>query len=148
MQHYSLTPNVQVQQLLQKVQYTSSQYVRQPGWTRQHNQPNHADLCALLESPPHILEGEDKISIVGSSCTACRRWILIFRRADAPEIGGSDSVESSWSIIQKKKELSLGRCYWGYCLYIGPRCYEIQAWSLGWHLYILPYNQVPDAQQM
>jgi hypothetical protein len=57
-------------------------------------------------------------------------------------------VEFSWSIIQQKMELCLGRCYWVHCLYIGPRCHEIQAWSLGSHRYILPCNQVPDAQQM
>ena len=60
------------------------------------------------------------------------------------------SVESSWSIIQENKEFDLGRCYRGHSLhfaYTGPRCYELQAWSLGWHWYILPCNQVPDAQQ-
>jgi len=49
-----------------------------------------------------------------------------------------------------KEEFVLGRCYQGHSLhfvYIGPRCYELQAWSLGWHWYILPCNQVPDAQQ-
>jgi len=73
MQHHSLAPNVQVQQLLWQVQYASYQSVWQPGWTRQHNQPNHEDLCTLLESPPHILEVEDVISIVGCSCTSYRR---------------------------------------------------------------------------
>jgi len=70
MQHYSVAPDVQVQQLLPQVQYASYQSLWQPGWTRQHNQPNHADLCTVLESPPHILEVEDVICIVGSSCTS------------------------------------------------------------------------------
>ena len=70
MQHYSLAPNVQVQQLLWLVQYASSQSVWQPGWTRQHNHPNHEDLCTLLESPLHILEVEDVLSIVKSSSTS------------------------------------------------------------------------------
>jgi len=148
MQHYSLAPDVQVQQLLRQVQYASYQSVWQPGWTRQHNQPNHADLCTLLESPRHNLEVEDVISIVESCCSSQWRSIKFFRRAGLREIGGSDSVESSWKILQEQKELSLGRCYQCHCPYNGSRCYEIQAWSLGWLWYILPCNQVPDTQQM
>jgi len=59
-------------------------------------------------------------------------------------------VEFSWSMIQGMKKFILGRCYRDYSLhfaYTGPRCYELQAWSLSWHWYILPCNQVPDAQQ-
>ena len=48
--------------------------------------------------------------------------------------------------IQEEKELGLGRCYLGHCPYIGPRCNEIHAWSLGWHPYCLPCNHVPEAQ--
>jgi len=70
MQHYSLAPNVQVQQLLWQVQYASYQSIWQFRWTRQHNQPKHPDLCTLLETPLHILEVEDIISIVRSSCTS------------------------------------------------------------------------------
>jgi hypothetical protein len=65
------------------------------------------DLLNLLESQSHILEVEDVISIVGSSCTSYRRWILIVRQADPSEIGGFDLVETSGSIIQEKKEFSL-----------------------------------------
>ena len=148
MQHYAFARNVQVQHLLQQVQYASDQSVWHFRWTHQHNQYNQANHCTLLESPPHILELEDVISIVGSSCTSQRRWILIFRWADASEIGGCALVECSKSIIQEKEELGLGRCYRGHCPYIGPRWNEIQIWSLGWHPYILPCNQVPDTQQM
>ena len=70
MQHYSLVPNVQVQQLLQRVQYASFQSIWQSRWTRQHNQPKHADLYTLLESPPHISEFEDVMSIAEPSCTS------------------------------------------------------------------------------
>jgi len=66
---HSLAPNVPVQQLLRQVQHATYQSVWQPGWTRQHNHPNHEALSTLLESPPHILELEDVISIVESSCT-------------------------------------------------------------------------------
>jgi len=147
MQH-CLAPNVPVQQLLRQVQYAFYHSVWQPGWTHQHNQPNHADLCTLLESPPHIVVLQDVISIDQSSCTSKKRSVAFFWRADGPEVGGSDSVEFSWCIIHEKMEHSLGRCYWGQFPYIGPRWYEIQAWSLGWHWYILPCNQVPDTQQM
>jgi hypothetical protein len=84
-----------------------------------------------LESPPRILELKDVIPIVESSGTFQKRLIMLSWLADATEIGGSDSVESSWSIVQEKKELVLGRCYQGHSLhfeYTGPRCYEIQAW--------------------
>jgi len=70
MQHYSLAPNVQVQQLLWQVQYASNQSVWQPGWTRQQYQPNDADLYTFLESPPPILEVEEVMSTVGTSCTS------------------------------------------------------------------------------
>ena len=70
MQHYSLAPNVQVQQLLWQVQYASYQSVWQSGWTRQHNQPNYGNLCTLLESPQNILEVQDIISIVQYICTS------------------------------------------------------------------------------
>jgi len=69
MQHYSLAPNVQLQQLRQQVQYASYHSVWQPGWTRQHNQPNHADLWTLLESPLHKLDVENVLSIAESFCT-------------------------------------------------------------------------------
>ena len=59
-----LAPNVPVQHVLQHVQYASYQSVWQPRWTRQHNQPHHADICSVLESPTHIHEQEDVISIV------------------------------------------------------------------------------------
>jgi hypothetical protein len=55
---------------------------------------------------------------------------MLSRLAGAPEIGGSDWVESSGGIIQEKKELVLGRYYRGHSphfVYVGPRCYEIQA---------------------
>jgi len=149
MQHSPAT-NVPVQLLLQRVQYASDSSVWQPGWIRQHNQSNHEDLWTLLESQPHILEVEDIIPIVKSVCTSQKRSILICRLTGTPEIGGSDSGESSWCIIQEKKELILGRCYRRHSLhfaYTGPRCYDLQAWSLCWHWYILPCNQVPDAQQ-
>ena len=112
---------------------------------------HHEDLWALLELLPRNLELEDVIPSAESSCTSWKRSILLCRRAGAPEIGGSDWVESSWSIIQEKREFVLRRCYRSHSLhfaYTGPRCYELQAWSLGWHWYILPCNQVPDAQQM
>jgi hypothetical protein len=51
MQHYSLATNVQLQQLLQQVQYVSYLSVWQSGWTCQHNQLNPVDLCTVLESP-------------------------------------------------------------------------------------------------
>jgi hypothetical protein len=98
-QQYSPAPNVHVQQLLLQVQYASYQSVWQPGWTRQHNQPSHADLCTVWVSPPHNPEVEDVISTVGSSSTSWRRWIMIFRQAGAAEIEGSDSVGSSRIII-------------------------------------------------
>jgi len=107
--------------------------------------PSHTPAhTRLLEHTPryNILEVEDVISIVGSSCTSWRRSISIIRRAGAPDIGESDSVEYSWSIIQESKELRLGMCYRGHCPYIWPSCYEIQAWSLGWNPYILRCNQV------
>ena len=149
MQH-SPAPNVPVQLMLQQVQYASNSSVWQPRWTRQHNQPNHEYLWTLLESQPHILELEDVIPIVESFCTSSKRLIVHCRLAGTPEIGGSDLVESSWSIIQELKDFVLRRCYRGHSLHFGytaPRCYELQAWSLGWNCYILPCNQVPDAQQ-
>jgi len=144
----SLASNVPVEQLLRLVQYAWYQSVWQPGWTRQCIQPNPADLCSLLELPQHILELEDVISIFESSCTSREQLISFFGRAGAPEIGRSDSVESSWIRIQETKERAFGMCYRGHCPYIRPRCLDIPAWSSGWHWYILPYNQVPDAQQM
>jgi len=66
----SLASNVPVQQMLQQGQYASYQCVWQPEWTRQHNQPNYADRWTLLESPPHILQLEDLISIARSVCTS------------------------------------------------------------------------------
>jgi hypothetical protein len=56
-------------------------------------------------------------------------------------------VETSESILQKQKENGVGRCYRGNFPYIGPRSYEIHPSFRGWHLYILPSKQVPDAQQ-
>jgi len=149
MQH-SPAWNVLVQLLLQRVQYESYSFVWQPGWTSKHNQPNCEDLCTLLQTPPRFLEFEDIIPIVGSSGTSWKWSIMHSRLPGSPEIGGSDSVESSWSIIQERKELILGRCYQGHSLhfaYTGPSCYELEAWSLDWHWYILCCNQVPDAQQ-
>jgi len=73
-----------------------------------------------------------------------------FRLAGCPEIGGSDSVESSQRIIQEKKEFILGRCYQGHShnfLYTGHKCYELQAWYIDWNWYIVPCNQVPDTEQ-
>jgi hypothetical protein len=58
---------------------------------------------------------------------------------------------SIWSLMQEMKEFVLGRCYRGHSFhfaYTGPRCYELQAWFLGWHGYILPCNQVADTKQM
>jgi hypothetical protein len=49
--------------------------------------------------------------------------------ASTPEIGGSDLVESSRSILQEYKQFDLDRYYQGHSLYIaytGPRCYELQ----------------------
>ena len=145
---YSLAPNVPALQLLRQVQYASHQSVWQPRWTHQHNQANNADHCTSLESPPHILELEDIISFIQSSGTSQKPSISFFLQAGSPEIGTSDSVESSWTIIQKQKEHGLGRCYRGLSPYIGRRCDEIPAWSVSWHWYILPCNQVPEAQQM
>jgi len=68
MQH-SLAPNVPVQQSLQQGQFASYQSVWQPRWTQQHNSPNQGDPCTLFESPPHILNLEDVIPIVGWFCT-------------------------------------------------------------------------------
>jgi len=147
----SLTRHVPVQQLLRQIASASDRCVWQPWWTHLHNQPNHADLSALLESPSHILELEDWISSVESSVTFEKGSISFFRLVGGSEIGGSYSAESNKCITQGQNELSLGRCYWGRCLhflYIGPWCYEFQAWSHGWHRYILPCNQVLDAQQM
>jgi hypothetical protein len=48
-----------------------------------------------LELPPHIVEVEYVITIVGSCCTSNRRSISFFWQAAAPEIGGSDLVEFS-----------------------------------------------------
>jgi len=94
MQHCLVT-NVLVQQMLRQVQYGSYQSFWQSGWTCQHNQPNHMDLCTLLVSPPHILKLEDVGSIVQSSWTTEEMSVSFFRQAGAPEIGGSDSVKSS-----------------------------------------------------
>jgi hypothetical protein len=69
MQHYSLAPILQVQQLLRQAQYASYQSVSHPGWTSQHNQPNNGHLCTVFESPPHSLEVEDVVFIGGSSYT-------------------------------------------------------------------------------
>jgi len=55
--------------------------------TPQHNQPNHADLRTLLESPPPILELEDVTSICETSSMSLKKSILFFRWGDAPEIG-------------------------------------------------------------
>jgi len=115
---HSLARNVPVQQLLWQVLYASSHSVWQLGWTRQYNQTNHADLWTLLESPLHILELEDVISIVESSCTILKRPIMFFVQAGNPEIGGSGSAESTESTIQEIIELGLGRCYQGYFPYI------------------------------
>jgi len=120
MQH-SLAPNVLVYQFLQQVQYAADQSFWQPGWTRQYKQRNDTEPCTVLESPLHTLELQDVITIVESSCT-CWKWsILFFWCAGAPEIGWSDSVESSSCITQQKQELSLGRCYQGHFPSIGPR---------------------------
>jgi len=149
MQH-SPAPNAPVKLCLQWVHYASYSFVWQPRWTRQHNQPNDEVLCTLLESPLHILELEDRFPGIESSCISQTRSIMLSRLTGAPEIGGSDWVESSSSIIQEEKEFVIGRCYRGHSLhfaYTGSRCHELQAWSLGGYWYILPYNQVPDAQQ-
>jgi len=69
MQH-SVAPYLPVQQLLWQVPFACYQSVWQPGWTRQHNQPNHADLCTLFKSPPHIVVIEHIRSFVECSCTA------------------------------------------------------------------------------
>ena len=150
-QQHSPARNVPVPLLLQRVQYAACSSVWQPGWTRQHNQPNHEDLWPLLESPPRILELEDLIPIAESSCTSRKTLIVLCCWEGAPEISGSDWVESSWSIIQEQKEFVLGRSYRGHSPHFGytrPRCYELQESSLGGDWYILPCNQVPDTQQM
>jgi hypothetical protein len=59
------------------------------------NQPNHEDLCTLLESPPCILELEDVIPIEESFCTFQKRLVMFSRLAGALEIGESDGEESS-----------------------------------------------------
>jgi hypothetical protein len=54
-------------------------------------------------------------------------------------------VESGGRIIQEKKELYHVGCYWHHSLHFAhtqPKFYELQAWYLGWHWYILPCNQV------
>jgi len=144
----SVAANEPAQQLLQQVQDVSYQSVCKPGSTRQYNQHNHVDLCTLLESPPHILELQDVICNVQYFCPSETWFISWFSRAGTPEIAVSDSVESCKSKILEKLELSLGQCYRDHYLYIGPWCYENQAWSLHWHGYILPCNHVPDAQPM
>jgi len=78
MQH-SLGPNVLVQQLLWLLDYASNQSVWQSGWPHHKNQTNHLDLCTLLESPPHILELEEVISVVESSSTSWRSLIACFQ---------------------------------------------------------------------
>jgi len=80
----------------------------------------------------HLIEKFDIIFPAGRCSWKCRIWL--------------GEIKKSW--IQEKKDHGVGWCYRGHCPYIGPRCYEILAWSLGWHWYILPCNQVPDAQQM
>jgi len=64
------------------------------------------------------------------------------------EIGGSDPIESMYTIIPERMECSLETCYQGHVAYIGCRCYVIQTRSLGWHLYILPCNTIPDIEHM
>jgi len=130
------------------VQYALYQSVWQPGWTCQHNQPNHADHCTLFESPPHMLGPQEIISIVECSWTSQIRWISFFRWVGAAEIGGSDLVESGSSMIHEEKENGHGRYHWGHCPYNRPKCYEIREWSHCWHRYILPCNQVPEPELM
>jgi len=144
----SLAPNVQVQQLLQQVQYASYLAVWPPGWTCRHNQPNHVDWSTLLESPLPNPEGEEVLSIVELSSTRWKRSILLFWWADTPEIRESGLLVFSWSINEEKEELGLGMWYQGHWPYIRLRCYEIQAWSPGWYWYILPCNQVLDTKQI
>ena len=66
----SPTRSVLVQLMLPRVQYAYYSFVWQPRWSCQHNQPNHEDLCTLLESPAHILELVVIIPIVEYFCTS------------------------------------------------------------------------------
>jgi hypothetical protein len=70
-----------------------------------------------LESPPHTLDLEDIIPLVKSSRTFEKRSILLSWLAGAPVIGGSDSVESTRSIILEKQQFVLGRCHQDYSLH-------------------------------
>ena len=68
--------------------------------------------------------------------------------SDTP--GGSQRLKYIL-VMHATKEFVPGRCYRGHSLHfvcIGLRCHELQALSLRWHWYILPCNQVPDAQEM
>jgi hypothetical protein len=116
MQH-SPTPNAPPQQFNQQVQYALYLFVSKPGWTRQQNQPNHEGDCTFLESPPSILELEDRIRVAGYHCTSSKRSILLSGRIGATDIGQPDLVESNWSLIQEKKKFILGRCYQGHFLH-------------------------------
>jgi hypothetical protein len=79
-----------------------------------------------LESTPHILDVEDVISILESSCALWKRLILFFWWIGTPGNGASDSVETSYSRTLDMKELALGRCYRGHFPFIGPRHYKLK----------------------
>jgi hypothetical protein len=90
-----------VQQLLQHVKYASYQSVWQPWSTPEHNQPKHANYCTLLDSPLHIFQVTNIISIVVTPCTSLRRFICFFLCTGAPETGGSDLVDYSNSTLNE-----------------------------------------------
>jgi hypothetical protein len=48
---------------------------------QQQNQPNHTKLCNMFESPPHILESDDIISVNQSIGTIWKVSILPFQSA-------------------------------------------------------------------
>jgi len=92
---HCLVLNIPVQQLLQQVQIVLSQSVWQPGWLHQYNPPYHNNHCTALESPLHILEHKDIISIVESPWIFQKMPILLIRWAGTLNMGRSGLVESS-----------------------------------------------------
>jgi len=144
----SLEINVLVQLFLWWIQDVSYLSVWQLGWNCQYNQLNCVDFFTLLQFPQHILMCEDTVSSVKSCCSYQNRYILLFQLAYSFNIGEFEYVKACSCIILENEDLFSTRCYEGnsiHRLYSTPGCHEIQIWSLDWHWYILPCNQVPNS---
>jgi len=145
----SPSPTMLVQLLLQWAQFEAYLCVWHHRWTCEYNEPNHADRSTSFVSPPHILSFQHVIPIFEPSCASSTCLISHSQLAATTVIGGSDSVESSGSMILETNKFSPGRCQWRHSLYFAytrPQHLQCQERFLGWHCYILLCNQVPDTE--